>query len=236
MVKKPARRRALLPTAELAELQDDIFAVLIHELGGQSSALALRADVLGAGLSPADLLALRTLAEQGRDMSRLLRLLRGPLGDGLLAPARELAVADWWRLVTPLVSHALPRGMRLLPSFEISTVPPSSATTLTYLILVALRALGTASTSVRGDFSVTLRESPDGALHCDLLMTVASAWHGSTPSPSRWHRYCARLARRERVILTWWSNDEAVWRWSCTFAPSTVPTSPPHSEHPPIIA
>jgi hypothetical protein len=216
MVKSP-RRSAVLPSAELSELHDDVFSVVVHELGGLSSALALRADALRGVLPDADARALRSLAEQARDLSRLLRLLRGPVGEGMLAPSREVSLDSWWKLIAPLAAHALPRGVRLHSTFQVSSMPPGCATALTYLLLLAVRDLPPQLIRHHDGITVRIQHDADDHVTCALDVSLMSDDPDPPMRRTRWTRYATRLARREQIALEWWTQRGPTWCWSCTF-------------------
>src|SRR5512143_2273684 len=117
MIARKGERRSI-DSGEAAELHRELFTVLAHELGGIATALSLRTDAVAAVIPPADHAALRTLSEQIRDVNRLLRVMRGVVGESTLAPSRRMTVDDWWRFTSRLTNSILPRGVRVDTSFR----------------------------------------------------------------------------------------------------------------------
>lgn len=223
-MKRKKSEKIFVPSAECAEIYRDVFSHLAHELGGISSALGLRADALSSVVPAADHLALRGLSDQLRDMNRLLRLLQSQPGTPLMAPKRPNTAADWWALTARTVGAALPRGVLVEADVDDIELPPTSATVLTHLLLLAAR--DRVSSGLTPPARLRVRVAPDVATPDTVIVTADLQESGELDDhnsllATRWQRYAARLARRNHAALTWWHSNENQKRWQCAL-PSTA--------------
>ena len=207
------------PGSQAAELHRDVFTVLAHDLGGIASSLALRADALAVVLPSADHAALCALAEEVRNINRVLRLIRGPQGSEALAPARNMPVAQWWRFVSRLTNAILPRGAVVHATLEAAPLSPLQASTLSHLWLAACKELSRRGVQppCRISLTVTPRDEPGEGVTL-LAELPADSWpaQSASRSASRWFRYSARLARLNGAELQWWAVERDAARWLCS--------------------
>jgi hypothetical protein len=208
-----------VPGSQAAELHRDVFTVLAHDLGGIASSLALRADALAAVLPGADHAALSALAEEVRDINRVLRLIRGPQGTDALAPGRNMPVAQWWRFVARLTNAILPRGAVVHATLEAAPLSPLQASTLSHLWLAACKDLTWRGLQPPCDISLTVTPRDEPGEGATLVAELpAGRWPAprASRSASRWFRYSARLARLNGAELQWWTVEGDAARWLCS--------------------
>jgi hypothetical protein len=197
-------------SADAAELLGDLLGAVVHDLGSITAALDLRAGALGAGASEADGAALRALAAEVRDITRTLRLLRGPAGSDALAPGRMLEATDWWRLVSRLTKGVLPRSTVVHATLGDVALAPRDATMLAYAWLAACRDAASRGLADRGTIAIDVRGSEaDGS--GTAITAYCEPWPGDGAARSgRWHRFVARLPG---IAVDWWTARDGGARW-----------------------
>lgn len=217
-VKTSQKAQSYLPAKELAEVHRDVFNFLAHEMGGLAGAMGLRIDALETVMPKADQAALRGLADQTRDIYRLLRLLDGPRGESFLAPARTMSATEWWRVASRMIGADLPRGMTIVPILETAVLSPRQSHLLTTVLLLACRDVQDRGVQVPS--TLRARFEPVTASDTGTVVTLelpTCVWP-ETVQPrinGRWQRYASRLAKRSRFELAWWHKENTVMRWRC---------------------
>ena len=208
--------------AQAAELHRDVFAVLAHDLGGLASSLSLRADALAALLPGTDHAALCALAEEVRDTNRMLRLVSGPRGTDALAPAPNIPVKNWWRLVSRLTTATLPRGVVPRVQLEAEPFSPLEASSLAHMWLAACKDLTERGLQPPCTISLTISPRDETGEGATLIADLpADRWPAQNTSRarSRWLRYGSQMARLNGAELHWWTVEHDVARWMCSTGP-----------------
>jgi hypothetical protein len=143
------------------QLLREVLSTAAHDLGGLSSALALRVDVLAGSLPAADDAALRAVAGEVRSLGRQLRVLRGPQGGDTLAPAGGRSLAEWYALVERFGRPLLGRGASMRGSVGDGAFSGAHASERAYALLLSVLACCRALRERRGarPVSVALRVS-----------------------------------------------------------------------------
>lgn len=210
------RSTRFMASAEAAELYRDVLVLVVHDLGGVSSALSLRAEALTAILPESDRFALESLSEQIRDINRLLRLVQGSRSDELLSPTKEAPVREWWRLVSQLLAAVLPRNVTLTHRLGATTLSSSEANVVAMLVMLAGRDL--TSRGLNAPAQVTIEVGPRSGSQNGTVVRMSlncADWpvDGDRRAVRRWFRYAQRLARPSGAHVEWWHerNDRMVW-------------------------
>lgn len=214
-----SRSTAWAASAEAAELYRDVVSLVIHDLGGVSSALGFRTEALSAQPTAADRQALRALTDQVRDITRLLRLMQGPGTNELLSPMKEAPVQEWWRLASRLLAAALPR--KVVVDHDLGTAMLTSAHVSVLSILMMLAARDLTARGWRGAEGLHVRVSTDNhtepGAHVTLSIPIVD-WPmtAARRTVKRWSRYAERIAGRAGARVEWWveQHDRVVWRCS----------------------
>lgn len=192
-----------------AQLLRQVLSTAAHDLGGLSSALALRADVLAGGIPAADEAALRGVAAEVRALGRQLRVLRGPVGDDALAPAGGRTLAEWLALVERFGRPLLGRGGALAGSAGDGAFGgPAAAAQFHALLLVVLaycRAVGDRRGARAVQLDLRVLSLPPA-----VEVTLRVRWGaGDEPADreagARWLAHAAHLAREGG--LAWEPTD-----------------------------
>jgi hypothetical protein len=207
--------------AEVAELNDAVLSVVAHELGGIAGALDLRAEALASTIAPRDNSALRTLAEELRGATRALRLIRAADASGMLNPAREQSLADWWRLASKLTRVLLPRGTVVDARFDDARLAAPSASALTWIWLSACKELAEKGIGPPG--AIVLRGGPGKEAGVVLVTAeIAADQFPKQDGGSRWQRHAAAIAVEIGAPAPEWKRSTDVVLWKCTVpGPST---------------
>ncbi len=217
--------RQVFDSAEATQLQRDVIATVLHDLGSVTSALALRVEARTTPLELHDVRAVAELTEQLRDAVKPLVWLRGFPGRGALAPAQLVDVAFWWRHVHHVSLNLLPRGSRLHVVVDATYPPRPSALPAEQLALMTMLMLGTCRHFVDVNhnaplmLNVLLPRSDSKHVALELSASADSVFEHSIGRSTRWRRFCVRAAARAGVTLAWWAPlgaDTFVWRWSVT--------------------
>jgi hypothetical protein len=167
-----------------------VLSTAAHDLGGLSSALALRTDVLAGALASADEQALRAVVDELHSLGRQLRVLRGPQGADALAPAGGRTLVEWLALVERFGRPLLGRGGALEGSVDDGAFSGARAAEQGHALLVAVLAYCHEVRERRGARSVTVhligRRVADG-----LELSLRAAWGegvagGDAPVVRRW--------------------------------------------------
>ncbi len=218
-------------SAEAAQLQRDVIATVLHDLGSVTSALALRVDARTTHLERRDAQAVAALTEQLRDAVRPLVWLRGSPGRGALAPARSVDVAFWWHHVEQVSLNLLPRGSRMHVVVDGTTppatnaLPPEQLALLTMLTLATCRHFIDVKVNAPLELEVRLPRSTSGHIGLAFSTGVDGAFERSVGKSTRWQRFCVRVAKRAGITLSWWaptSGNTSRWCWSATLADSVT--------------
>jgi hypothetical protein len=213
-------------TPQAAEIYRDALGMVVHDLGGISSALALRADALRPVVPANEVEALHGLTEQLRDVMRLLRTVLGPRGDSLIAPSRRTPADEWWRLTSRLLSASLPRAVRITQTLAPVTLTPTASSLFANLMMLACRDLVARGLVAPATLHVTIAAVPspssDAAGDIDRACVTLDIASPTLPLADRviggWQRSAARLARRGRADMQWWTADGDRERWQCSVA------------------
>ncbi len=187
-----------------AQLLRAMLGTAAHDLGGVSSALALRADVLAAALPPDDVAALRGVVDHVRALGRQLRRLRGPAGGNNFAPASERALPEWIALIERFGGPVLGRGIELRTSSNAGSITPGTEHALTFGVLALFHAVREA----RDEQSVTVEVDAQGSDE-GLEVTVRHRWASAPPSfplADRWSAHARDLVTR--AGLSWDEGDD----------------------------
>ena len=212
-----SRSTAFAASAEAAELYRDVVSLVIHELGGVSSALGLRAEALSTHQPNADRHALQALAEQVRDITRLLRLLQGPRTNELLSPMKEAPVQEWWRQIARLLAAVVPRNTVVEHQLGAAMLTSAAAGVLSMLMMLAVRDLTANGWRGKGGLQVRVSSDEGRAVHAVLSIPLTD-WpeRGARRAVKRWSRYAERIAGRASAHVEWWieRHDTVVWKCS----------------------
>lgn len=219
------RSREIFDSAEAAQLQRDVVATVLHDLGSVTSALALRVDAHTTHLELRDVQAVAALTEQLRSAVKPLVWLRGSPGRGAMAPARLVDVAFWWHHVEQVSLNLLPRGSRLTvvvdaaPPSTPSILPAEQLVLLTMMMLGTCRHLADASPNAPIALAVLLPRSDPPRVRLELSASADGALEQVVGKSTRWRRFCVRSAKRAGATLSWWAprrDGASAWRWSVT--------------------
>ncbi|MEP7380958.1 MAG: hypothetical protein ABI910_04690 [Gemmatimonadota bacterium] len=187
-----------------AQLMRAMLGTAAHDLGGVSSALALRADVLASALPPEDVAALRGVVDHVRALGRQLRRLRGPAGGSNFAPASERALPEWIALIERFGGPVLGRGIELRTSCNAGTIRPGTEHALTFGVLALFHAVREARDEQTVTVEVDARSSDAG-----IEVTVRQQW--ASPPPilpldDRWSAHARDVVTR--AGLSWEQGDQ----------------------------
>lgn len=190
-----------------SELLRDVLGAAAHDLGGVSSALALRIDTLGPATRPEDRSALGAIAEEARTLGRQLRQLRGPRGGDALAPSRPATLLTWWPLVERFGRALLGRGLALEASLEDAPLSTTQAHGLTFAILGL--AIDLRDRDVPRPGRVSLVASREGA---DLVLRMRLDGSDDTSvamsdASQPWGRYAREKAAKGGIDIVWEASD-----------------------------
>jgi hypothetical protein len=180
--------------------------VLTHDLGSVAAALDLRAGALTA--SDADREALRGLTRDIRDVTRMMRWLRGPQPAAMLDPSRRVPLADWWRAVSRLSTGVLPRGVVVTLEPENFELSSAQASTTVYAWLAAARDLVARGLTEPATITFRMRHTDASGLTIAAVVRTAEPL-GPPPTPG-WERFVARLPGAE---CTWWREEDGCLHW-----------------------
>jgi hypothetical protein len=181
-----------------AQLLRDVLSTAAHDLGGLSSALSLRADVLTGTLPAADEGAIRAVADEMRSLGRQLRVLRGPQGGETLAPAAGRSFAEWFSLAERFGRPVLGRGGALRGTIDDGAFDPTHETERAYALLLAVLACCRAARARRGtrtvDLHLRVHREPSA-----VVVTMRLAWgdgrEGDEPAEvRRWLAHAQEVA------------------------------------------
>lgn len=195
-------------SAEATELNDAVFSVLAHELGGIAGALDLRAAALARTIPPNDVAALRGLADEVRASTRAVRLLRGADVSGTLSPARQPTLNDWWRLASKVSRVVLPSRTVVNATFDESRLKAGHQQALTWIWLAACKDL--AGNPAEEAATITLR----GVEEAGRVNFRAEAPGSRIPEDSRWTQHAAMLATSIESEPPRWESQAGVVSWS----------------------
>lgn len=158
------------PTADSAaleaELLRNVLDTVTHDLGGLSSALALRAEVMQRAAPSPAVDACGAIARELRSLGAQLREMSGPSGPGTLSPVPTGSLERWFALVRRFGQPLLGRGVSLRGEVDDVFIGAAASHELTYIVLALFNALREGEqpahteigvSSERGDGSVTLR-------------------------------------------------------------------------------
>lgn len=217
------RSTRFVPSAEAAELYRDVLFLVVHDLGGVSSALGLRAEALSAILPEADRLALEGLSEQIRDINRLLRLVHGSRSGELMSPTKEAPVRDWWRLVPRLLAAVLPRNIAIDHRLGSTNLTSSEANTIALLLMLAGRDL--TSRGFRGPAQLLVEVEPRDASESGTVVRLSldrADWpvDSNDRAVQRWFRYAQRIATPSGAHVEWWDERDDRVVWTCSIGGS----------------
>ncbi|MEO6445478.1 MAG: hypothetical protein ABIZ91_17525 [Gemmatimonadaceae bacterium] len=190
-----------------AELLREVLGSLAHDLGGMSSALALRADALGPEARTSDAAALHDIADEMRSLGRHLRFLRGPRGAEAASPVNAGSLHTWWSVMERVGGSCLVRGVALEGEIAELQVTPEQAYALTFVVLALFRDL--VRRGLKGPAAVRLIAQQDGD---GAAMLVRAVRPDGTPVPLRrresgWSSYARRRAQAAGLQLE--AHDDA---------------------------
>lgn len=137
----PSVDSSLDDSALEAELLRNVLDTVTHDLGGLSSALALRADVMQRSAPGAAANACSAIANELRSLGGQLRELSGKRGAGALAPTPSGSLERWFALVTRFGQPLLGRGVALRGEIEDRNVGATATYELAFITLAMLHAV-----------------------------------------------------------------------------------------------
>ena len=175
-----------------SRLLRDILGTAAHDIGGLSSALALRAETLGGD----EARAVGAIAAELRIIGRQLRHLRGGNGDERLMPTTSGALLQWWALMERFGRPALGRGFTLTGRVPEYAIAPAQAEALGYGVLALQHAIG--SDEPLRPASVHVEAIEENA-HVRVQIRVHGADGVTREFPSRqaqWYQVAERAFRR----------------------------------------
>ena len=209
-----------IPSAVLSELHRDVSRSLIHTLGTISGAMGLHAET--ARLSPgADHgRILHELAEQLRDVRRVLSIMSGPRDDGLLSGTSSFTAAEVRSAILQVVPAVLARRVALTVQVEVPALHPARVTTFIHLLMLACKELSIRQTADAATIEVHLaRADRTERAHAALQVRADHFHRDAIPrAEHRWGAYASRLVRGGDTRLTWWTRDDGPLIWLCDFA------------------
>ncbi len=169
-----------------AELLRNVLDTVTHDLGGLSSALALRADVMQRSAPSAAADACSAIAGELRSLGAQLREMSGPRGPGTLSPTPTGSLRRWFALITRFGQPLLGRGVALRGEVDDVNIGSAAAHALTYIVLALLHALRDGHTpmhtliriaSERRDHAIAIRISLyDGEQPRPVAEDAGNAW------------------------------------------------------------
>lgn len=124
-----------------AELLRNVLDTVTHDLGGLSSALALRADVMQRSAPSAAADACSAIAGELRSLGAQLREMSGPRGPGTLSPTPTGSLRRWFALIMRFGQPLLGRGVALRGEVDDVNIGSAAAHELIYIVLALLHAL-----------------------------------------------------------------------------------------------
>lgn len=158
-------------------------------------------------------MALRTLAEEVREATRTVRLIRSPDASGTLSPSREQTLAAWWRIASRITRVVLPRGTSIDASIGEAQLIARNSAALTWLWLSACKEI--AQSGPGEAVAVELQVGPEGDGLIRILAKVSGSTVSEPSAKSRWARHAARIAAEAGANPPQWNRSGEVLQWSC---------------------
>jgi len=176
----------------------DCLNTIVHDLGGISGALVLRADVLAIHGMDDHARVLRSIAAEVRDLGHHTRLI-GPLpSSGTLGPQGSGDLNTWWPVVERFGRQFLPRGVSLNGQMNNIAVPAAQLGPLSRLTLALMRDVVTRTGVTPMLLTMIATKDADAQL---VTLTLASAMADGTPllvpepeHPSTWMAFALHTA------------------------------------------
>jgi hypothetical protein len=184
-------------TAE-GRLLRDILGAAAHDIGGLSSALALRAETIPGEEGK----AIGAIANELRELGRQLRHLRGPESMGRLAPGGEATLQRWSKVVEHFGRAILGRG------FTFSVVAPSvnisaeHSDALTYGALALCRALHESASATPRSVTFVATEQSGTVRIAMRVSGTDSVQQALPPVESRWRQLAEHAWARSGLVAT----------------------------------
>ncbi len=182
-----------------AELLRNVLDTVAHDLGGLSSALALRVDVMQATAPSASVEAYRAIADELRALGSQLRAFRETRGGDTLSSPRAGSVAQWFSLLSRFAQPLLGRGVALRGNVDDVHVGATAVHELTYIALAMLHAVRERSGSGHAEIRVASERNEHGVT-IRLTMGGGNApSHFAEVAESRWWRWALERAAGARI-------------------------------------
>jgi hypothetical protein len=185
-----------------AELLRHVLDAVSHDLGGLSSALALRADVMERTLPSASATACSRIATELRVLGAQLRAISGPQGAETLSPTRTGSLELWFAMVSRFGQPLLRRGVALRGAVDDVTIGSLAAHELTFVMLGLLHAIRDRASMLHTE----IRVSSTLAEHTvSIWIALRDGAQQSLPltdaAQSRWWAWAVDRATRARVDM-----------------------------------
>lgn len=185
-----------------AELLRHVLDAVSHDLGGLSSALALRADVMERALPSVSATACSRIAAELRVLGGQLRAISAPQGAETLSPIRTGSLEHWFATVSRFGQPLLRRGVALRGTVEDASIGSLAAHELTYVMLAILHA-------IRDRAPILLTEIRVSSTHAERTVSIWIALRDGAQQSlpltdavqSRWWAWAVDRATRARIDM-----------------------------------
>ncbi len=177
-----------------AELLRNVLDTVTHDLGGLSSALALRADVMQRAQPGASATAFSTIAIELRSLGGQLRELSGPRGGATLAPTSMGSLDEWFAVISRFGQPLLGRGVSFHGDVDHVHVGSVITHELTYVVLAVLHAIREVPESAHTEIRMSSIQREDGVVIRLGMHGVHGALDIADCSQSRWWQWATQRA------------------------------------------
>lgn len=184
-----------------SEILRNVLDTVNHDLGGLSSALALRADVMQRTAPGPTADACSAIARELRFIGSQLRDLSGPRGSGTLSPTPMGSLERWYDLITRFGQPLLARGVSLRGKMDAVHVAPTAAHDLTFITLALLNALREGNQSAYSEI-VMLSSPRDDAVAVQLQTRREQQSVPITEDPdNEWWNWAVQRASNSHISM-----------------------------------
>lgn len=177
----------------------DCLNIIVHDLGGVSGSLFLRADLLAMRGLDDDARVIRSIATEARDLGHHARLIGPPLrSSGTLGKQRGGDLNTWWPVVERFGRHFLPGGVTLDGHMNDLKVPENAVGPLSRITLALIRDVATRITATPVRLTmVATREEVANRVNLTLACSSSDGQPvvlAATDATSRWLSFARRGA------------------------------------------
>lgn len=184
-----------------AEILRSVIDSAAHDLGGLSSALAMRADVMQRTTPGQTASALAAIASELRALGGQLREMRGPQGDGTLAPTPSGSLVEWLARIRRFGSPMLGRGFAFKGEVVDVRIEADTTHQLTYVVLALFSFIRSSHGPGKAEIQIT--SGLDGnTVRIELSVSSLSGSWTVTPDPANeWWNWAAMRAASAGIDL-----------------------------------